>query len=134
MTPIFQTDRTATSGNCLQASLASVLEVPLESVPHFSRDESDATFYAAVRRWLIAQHGLTVMCFPESYWAEHQPVYHLISGRSPCGSEHVVVARDGDVVHDPAGNPPAITKGLLCDRLYWFFIAVDPSAAKRVPE
>jgi len=130
MTPVFQTDRTATSGNCLQASLASVLEVPIETVPHFSRDESDETFYDAVRCWLIREHGLTFMCFPDSFWSEHQPVYHLISGKTPCGTEHVVVARDGAVVHDPAGHPPERVKALLAERTYWFFIAVDPSRSK----
>lgn len=37
MTPIYQTEINDKTGNCMQAAIASLLDLPLEKVPHFKK-------------------------------------------------------------------------------------------------
>ena len=83
------------AGDCLSACLASILEVPIQTVPDFI-DAPD--FEAAINSWL-AERGLTYTQVPIDNPA---PVgWHTVEGASPRGGQHAVVGRDGTVVFDP---------------------------------
>lgn len=119
MTPVDQQHLHAPAngvqGDCMRASLASVLDMPLASVPHFAQLDVDGegSFWLLVAEFCRAQ-GYALAMFAGSFiWAD-EPVYHLIAGPSPRGGgvNHVVVARNGKVHFDPhpsraglAGNP-----------------------------
>ena len=122
MTPITQTlfaeredGHTAAGlpGNCLQAAVASLLEVDLDQVPHFAlyRD-----WFAAMRRWArdTREGDFTYFSFPveDRYaagwqrvteWGREHGSHILLSGPSPRGPFWHVVVGDVDlqITHDP---------------------------------
>lgn len=64
MKPVIQTRLSKeTSGNCLQASIASLLELPLDHVPNFSELYRDLDrFHATLAGWL-GQRGWKLQCY-----------------------------------------------------------------------
>jgi hypothetical protein len=112
MKPVYQTKFGGPSapreeqGNCMQAVLASVFELPLEQAFN-AVDYGDDDWYEHLQEWL-AGRGLYFQCFiPE---AEPPPGYHLIGGKGPTGIQHVVVGKGGAVVHDPVpGGYPIVS-------------------------
>lgn len=90
-------------GNCLQAVIASLLDLPLDEVPHFVKEHVDSGGqlhwwdqmwkWLAARGWAIHAAGLDT----------HRTENLMASGPSPRGNgiHHVVIYRDGEMVHDP---------------------------------
>jgi len=94
MRPVVQS-RTGKVGNCFAASLASVLNLPLRSVPDFKRANLDPE----VNRWLGKNYGLQYKELPIT---DPAPLgYHFILGLSPRGGQHCVVGYNGKLAHDP---------------------------------
>ncbi len=96
--------------DCNRAALASVLEVPTASLPHFEQ-LGEAGWFLAMQACL-AVLGLGVLCcrFPEGALDARVPMgWVLVSGLSGAGSPHMVVGRitpgEGgatlELVHDP---------------------------------
>lgn len=113
-------------GNCFQACLASVLEIPLEqafdcipfdSNPKATRFEQQH-WYVAFNKWL-EQFGLG------SIYLEWKPItpavtpllgYHIAELKSSTlknGESHCVVIHDGDLAHDPNPNSKVNSDDLL---------------------
>lgn len=83
-------------GNCMQAAVASLLELPLDDVPDFVMRVDP---WGEMRLFLCA-HGLEMFeCSPD---CTPMGLYFTV-GQSTQGYEHIVLARYGRVVHDP--NP-----------------------------
>ncbi len=102
-------------GNCLQAAIASLLDLPLGDVPHFVQDHVDSD---GQRDWWDS-----LVAFVRSQgWNPHAampitdyPDQHLfVSGPSPRGGGiwHVVIYRDGQLVHDPHPDRTGLLHGL----------------------
>lgn len=98
-------------GNCLQAAVASLLELEVDEVPHFA---VYVDWFAAMRRWARERGGdFTYFSLPpDEYadawetvvaWGREHGTHVLLSGHSPRGPFlHVVVGNvDLEVVHDP---------------------------------
>lgn len=99
-------------GNCLQAAVASLLDLELDDVPHFA---VYVDWFAAMRRWARDRGGdFTYFAFPvpEQYadaweawsaWGREHGAHVLLSGPSPRGPFWHVVVGDVDrrVVWDP---------------------------------
>lgn len=98
-------------GDCVRASYATILEVPIESVPRFDpglthalgQDQGDRE-----RAWLatLGFNLVELSCDPydtlsEEILAGIPEVPHLMSGISPRGFGHRVVGIGGQVVWDP---------------------------------
>lgn len=89
-------------GNCLQAALASILDLPLTEVPHFVQDDHDHPddperhWFTRMLAWLDAR-GLNLRD------GSNAPSGSLVLalGTSPRGLGHIVIQRDGEMVHDP---------------------------------
>lgn len=98
MIPITQ-DRVGEDGNCLSACLASILEVPLQTVPDFAAEtETDEEFLSAVDAWL-AKKGLR---YRQVALGDAAPVgWHTVEGLSPRGGQHACVAKNGALMWDP---------------------------------
>lgn len=149
MKPVFQTlteidPEAGKFGNCFQAAIASILDLPLEEVPHFAQLacereiargvppaeawKSGTDWWYMLNEWL-APRGLYYLEFTQAD-AWHADIvarlgYHLIIGKSPRGDyDHVVVGRAGQIVHDPRED--ANGAGLLNYRAFGLFIPVDP--------
>jgi hypothetical protein len=120
--PVFQTVFDAIKGNCLQASLASALELSLEAVPDLiQRDD----WHEALNKWLRETYGVEVVCVPAGGWTP--PGIHLTGGKGARGLEHVVVSKDGAMIHDP--HPK--NGGLSEEKEHWLFVVVDPANLRR---
>ena len=106
MNPVYQ-DPSITPGNCLQAAVASLFELPIGMVPHFYQGCTEATHFEGherFRRWL-AQLGLMpreVDVVDKGHGP--QPAWdfpHLACGKSPRGLYHVVIRKGFEIIHDP---------------------------------
>jgi len=128
--PITQTS-TATGeggkwGNCLQAAVASALELDLDQVPHFVQDHHDhgRHWWSAVLDFLD-RHGMRLADADP----EHPPAGELCLavGTSPRGPEirHAVLLRDGALAWDPHPS----RDGLVDVQSAW---ALLPTAVTRV--
>ena len=113
MKPVYQTIVEAGNGNCMAACLASILELEIEDMPNYH----GLHWFQAWQEFLLG-HGyqLVIMEIIEGVAPKG---YHLISGKSVRGDwNHVVVGRDGVLVHDP--NPD--TNGL--EKQVWWEVLV----------
>ena len=104
MIPIDQTI-TGSRGNCFSACLASLLEIPIESVPLFLSEIGDRTRFDWANRldqWL-ANFGLYALHFASTSGAPNvMPAsLHIMTGISPRGRPHAVIGKAGRIVHDP---------------------------------
>lgn len=104
MIPIDQTIMRGTEGpvrgNCLQACVASVLELPLDDVPHFAMSPD---WLLDMDRFL-ARFGLGVLLVRAgadwNFYADELP--YLVAGKSPRGDWlHSVIFAGGKMIHDP---------------------------------
>jgi hypothetical protein len=106
MTPIVQTifgdgSSGGERGNCFAACIASILDVPLESVPNFCNWDN---WREKVSDWLqpLGYAYIDVMLPGDGrdelvrYWG-----YHVISGDAPRGLRHSVVGLRGEIAWDP---------------------------------
>ena len=120
-------------GDCHRACVASILELPLESVPHFMEGGDTMEEFEFERRVRDWAHSIDVPYFNFAftdillddvleYMRKANPgVYYILGGNSPSGVGHSVVALDNKIVHCPSGytNPivgpmesPAYDKGI----------------------
>lgn len=104
MKPIGQTQDGPERGNCLQACVASLLELNLEDVPHFVLEED---WVEALDRWLsefdLQSIDVDLARTRQQEGDMWKPLgYHLINGKSPRSNcQHAVVGYNGEIVHDP---------------------------------
>ena len=113
-------------GNCWQAAVASVLELPLNEVPDIQQYDENMEWFDKFREWL-EQYGLGAIGLATGGNITLQG-YHLIECKSTTlknGELHVVVGLNGEVVHDP--NPNVTTLGEVVD--YIIFTLLDPARA-----
>jgi hypothetical protein len=81
----------------MDACIASILEVPLDSLPNYHGDDWNEVYDA----WL-AKHGLRLIREPFDEDELPPTVYHMGTVKSPRGNwNHAVVVLDGKVVWDP---------------------------------
>lgn len=98
MTPVFQTEN-GREGNCFEACLASLLDLPLAHVPRFPNEPWDD----AVCRW-GQERGIAIEFHPPRLPPEGNAI--LIQ-RMPDTTHHAVICQDGRIVHDPSPRPLA---------------------------
>jgi hypothetical protein len=131
MKPVDQTRFGNPGGNCFQAALASILELPLEEVPDFCNENWDGDWASDLNEWLSAR-GLLCVCFDvkemDADWITWMTdkCYCLASVISAIteGATHAVVYYKGCVVHDPHPSRRHLqSKPLSLD----VFVALDPS-------
>jgi hypothetical protein len=101
--PVQQTN-TGGRGNCMSACWASILEVPIESVPDYRAiDAAGGHWLNAVSTWLSKHHGCVYLELEPYVTAGVIPLgWHLINfGTREFG--HSVVGFSGRPVWDPRG-------------------------------
>ncbi|MHB1953445.1 MAG: hypothetical protein ACYCOU_06810 [Sulfobacillus sp.] len=125
-------------GDCFRACIASILELPAVSVPHFgaidyaSDNTTNQTFeyLRELHDWLRPR-GLAYMTQvwhgnPPEYFREIEPFgfdcYHILSGMSHRGFMHAVVARNGLIVHDPHPSRAGLSEPSEDGYIYGFFV------------
>jgi len=111
------------NGDCMRATIASVLDLPIADVPHFlaKLDTKNEEFWDAVFNFLDAR-SLGMIFRTDGHdptYAVDMEGYHLIGGPSPRGAGlfHSVVGKDGEIVFDPHPS----RAGLLGNPSEWTF-------------
>jgi len=112
MQPIYQTIHEPLNGNCFQACVASIFELPLDAVPHFMEN-------CAGHKWTQEQWD-AVLKFAEDHgrrafwvdWPEEpefckmlaeSDLHYIAIGKSKAGDwGHCVVMHKGKLAHDPS--------------------------------
>lgn len=127
MKPVHQSITNIPQGDCLPACIASILEVPLESVPNFCAEKPHEHWFARLSVWLQGQGmasvyskidplvcGLMGWCIlgvetkrtrsAEDFWT------HAVVGWAgpKKGPERIQPGVEFKVVHDPHPNPSPI--------------------------
>jgi hypothetical protein len=103
MIPVTQT-RMGDHGNCLSACVASLLEIPIEWVPNFTRErDPEISQPMKLNAWLSSIGLEALYCMTDIMHPEHviPDGYYIITGWSPRGRPHVVIGRGKHIVHDP---------------------------------
>ena len=104
MIPVYQTiyGDDPRPGNCAQAAVASLLELPLDAVPHFFEDCTEENYLSGWGRFdaFFEERGVYVNKREASPRSAPSWI-HLAGGPSPRGIEHMVVADGFDIIHDP---------------------------------
>lgn len=118
MKPIMQTVFGA-DGNCMQACIASLLELSLDEVPQFPVHGQ----FLALERWLMPQ-SIRPVAFPVGKVRVHN-VYYIGAGISPRGLRHAVVCKDSIIVHDPHPDNSGLDEH---DIDYFFFCMFHKSS------
>jgi len=110
-------------GNCFQASIASIFEIPLEEafdcIPHYRKDDMGKPIdksleFIEFNKWL-SKYGfqsIYIQAFPLPRMTTLRGT-HLLEVESSTlkkGETHMVVIRDGEVVHDPNPNAKEVGK------------------------
>lgn len=94
-------------GDCWATAIESVLDLPLGTLPRWEQGVEWGNYWLVVQGYLYHHHRL--VCTEVSghlFPALQVQGWHLIAGQSPRMPDdplyrHSVVARDGNVVHDP---------------------------------
>lgn len=108
MKPVAQTV-SGPKGNCFQACVASILELPLQQVSNFCVDYPE-DWWDQLRLWLV-RYDLCPVCVwvPPKWQGEGElplwdlpETHYILGGKSPRGDhKHSVVAYAEDLAHDP---------------------------------
>lgn len=129
MKPVDQTkffDKEAgTHGNCQQAAIASLLELPLEDVPDFMHPNGEYEPSGFWERFFAFCRSRGYEPY-ERFYDRGEPTfrgYYLAYGTSPRGVEHAVVYHDGKLAHDPHPSRGGIEKATtIC-----ILVPLDPA-------
>ena len=137
MKPIYQTKFRGSDspvgerGNCFQAAVASLLELPLEEAPDIQEYDEEMKWFDIFREWLN-KRGLTAFGLSTEGNILLQG-YHLIETKSTTlqnGELHVCVGYNQKIIHDP--NPNATSVGEIAD--YIVVMPLNPAFSPEVKE
>lgn len=104
-------------GNCMQACVASLLDLPMEEVPHFHHDGCDApTFWERVEEFFLSKGY--VMSYGNMY-----DCINISSGPSKRGTTHCVLTQQDKLLHDPHPS----RNGLIEVTHNYHVVPIDPS-------
>lgn len=106
------------NGNCMAASFASILEIPLSTIPEFE-DMSKEEWFPALTEWLESM-GFTLVQWQAETWL---PGYCLVMGMSDRGFYHQVVYKGGVLAYDPHPSRSGIEEV----EEVWALLPFDPS-------
>lgn len=101
-------DQFGSEGNCFEACLGSLLEVPLAEVLYLN--PMPGYWFQNITDWLKEKHGLLLIPviippdYPEGCLLDiflKAGAYYILCGKSPRNVAHACVAQYGKILHDP---------------------------------
>lgn len=124
-------------GDCDRTAMACLLDMSPDEVPHWGVHMGNHALFDKVKREWLATQGLfenhiAFECtrdeLNENMRSLFRDVYVLLTGTSKNGCHHVVIARNGDIVHDPALDDSGIVSP--CNDGYWWLSVLMPLCLK----
>lgn len=119
MIPVTQTEIGVDNprANCLMSSVASILEVAIDSLPDLQEHEQRGLHWYGVLRDAVVPFGLVPLVY-DQHSPDFPPIaplgYHIACGQSPRSDhDHAVVALNGKVVHDPHPTHAGLRDGKI---------------------
>jgi hypothetical protein len=138
MRPVYQTKFGGSDapeeeqGNCMQACLASIFEIPLEDAPEFTGLINSGAWFTHLQAWL-KKRNLTLLMLP----AKPVDIPHgfamagVLSKTLPKPEDgHMIVVQNGLPVHDPNPANKDVSPEDYTMTEYWVFTCIDPSKMK----
>lgn len=123
-----------TFGDCASACLASLLDLPVEAVPHFSKlFWEDRDGWSRAEKEFLASKGLRKVQFGYScslenvldYMKASNPdVYYVLLGTSRNGTAHDVVGLNDQIIHDPSVDNSGIVSPCEPEGAYYISVFV----------
>lgn len=127
--------------DCHRAVLASLLEMNIDTVPHFCQDNPSIEEHnRRIDEWLgarnLAQAGFPLsgtlsdtllsmaVAAPRAYW--------MLTGRTKGGFHHSVVCLGGQIVHDPSPDKRVRIVAPCADGNFWATLLVVKDPAQYV--
>lgn len=107
-------------GNCVETAVACLLGLPIEQVPDFRVNGTDASNFWFAFEEYINRQGYEVHCMPHNY---HPDSMYLASGLTVRDTRHMVIMQNGALLHDPHPDDTGLTV-IECVRVLTPF---DPS-------
>ena len=101
---VYQTRPGWPDGNCLMASVATVLGVTLEECPDLGTATLEGDNYWQVLQGFVRRHGLEAVWIGAGSGAPRG--YSVVSVMQPNGTAHACVAIEGNIVHNPTRGAP----------------------------
>lgn len=101
MKKVFQTRYGKGNGNCFQAAIASILELPFEEVPDFCNQYTNQKYYDEFVKWLNTKGYSAIPLMYETTLEYLKGCYYLASGINDNGIRHCVIFKDGKQIHNP---------------------------------
>lgn len=102
MKPVYQTDLSSETGNCLAASIASLYDIDIHDVPFFGEDGWEFK----MSKWAIKALGKIVVT---ARFNDHYPTdflkdsYVIVTINTPGPAKrHAVIAKNGRIVFCPS--------------------------------
>lgn len=118
-------------GNCVQATIASLMELKIEEVPHFCDGPNPKNWNKSLNEWLRSFGLSYFMVNPDINWRTSFPgvnnLYHEIFGpspRDPINTYHSVVGCNGKIVFDPHPSDDGLS-GSIEDWTYGFLVKIN---------
>jgi len=105
MTPVNQTIKGGKLSNCLQAATASYFDLELSEVPNFMLFGRDNHYYFKAFHLFVSSIGYESFGYTKGLPPEDGK-YHMahVEFSEKHASGHVVIWKDGKIVHDPFGD------------------------------
>ena len=125
MTPLKQLYRhdpaNGTIGDCCRTTLACLLDMRPEDIPHFSQtatNEVDETWESRRNGWLLTNGFYVVSLYHTgsldetlaTFGGDNEDLYWMLSGISKNGVGHTVICWGDQIVHDPALDESGIVR------------------------
>lgn len=119
-------------GDCHRAALASILELPIDDVPHFmdglgpyegeefARRETEFLASRGLNRIIVAVGpDVDLQSCLDHIGTWNPGIYYLLGGESKSGCGHTVVCLNTRIVHDPSPKETGIVGPMQPDGCYW---------------
>lgn len=138
----FRHDPPNTHGDCFRACVASILELDIETVPHFHSDgcQDDGEITDRLNDWLFTHHDLIKWgyAYPGfvslddvlKFTGMNNPnIHYILHGATSSDEAHAVICRNNAMVHDPSPWPTGGLTQPYCDT--WSIIIFVPAVMAR---
>ena len=127
MKPVYQTNFSIPGGNCFQASVASIFEMPLAEVPDFCSLYDDLAWWDAFCLFCLRFGLYPINIGPDAGIRFEELGFYLALGKTKYGHDHAVVYANGQLVHDPIPGG----QGLVEIESYILFVSTMFNGVKK---